>query len=172
MVTHLNRIVGDPGIGKSTVYEEFRQRDIPASDIDRDGLAMPFNITTGEVTDTIGDTAEWHSQHGWKLNEEKIDSIRVATDAEVTFVCGTVTDDGDLQHKFNKFFALFGDEELVRHRLRTREGNTYGKTQKIEDLVVANMARRKALYHYLGAIFIDASQSPAIIADQILDRST
>ncbi len=176
MVTKLHRIVGDPGVGKSDTCKELEHRGYHSSDIDRDGLATPFNLATGEAAERFVDTPEWHSQHGWKLVESKIDAIRIATDDEIAFVCGTVTDDSRLNHKFDTFFALSADEETIRHRLRKRAleehaDNTYGDTQEMEDRVVANMSRREALYRSMGAIFIDATQPTAVIVDQVLEHT-
>lgn len=165
-------ITGDPGAGKTACHDILQERGYTSFDIDRDGLASPINIDTGEITDTIGDTAEWHNRHDWGLNPEKIDEIKIATDDEIAFVCGTVTDDSRLWHTFDKHFALYADEATILHRLITRPNNPFGKSPAERELVIENRPRRRELYQKLGAIPIDATQPKEAMVDEILSRLT
>jgi hypothetical protein len=164
----LVRIVGVPGTGKTTVCEGLEARGYMSRDIDRDGFAIPVDNSTGALAKTIEPTAEWHSQHSWRLNLYKVHRLRILSDNALAFLCGTVTDDSRLWDQFDMNIALLANEATIAHRLAARTNHTFGKSQQERDLVLRNMAGKNEQYRMMGAVLIDSTRPVEAVIDEVI----
>lgn len=169
--TGLIYITGIGGTGKSSLQKRLIERGYESIDLDH-GYCAFINTRTAE--EVVGPTREvrspeWLETHEWRFIPGKLDELQTQVRDKLLFLCGTATDEAEYRHYFTKVFALTADDETITRRLRERSGDhSYGKSDHELRLTLAENAMAVDRYTKLGAVIIDAKQSPDDIINAIL----
>ena len=113
-------VTGISGAGKSTVREELCRRGLLAYDTDEHEIAQWRNKVTGEITPLIAEvhrTPEFLLQNDWSSDPERVRQLAEDDEERTVFLCGSVGNDEEVWHFFDKVFLLSIDEATMRHRL-------------------------------------------------------
>jgi hypothetical protein len=136
-------VEGLSGAGKSSVYEELIRRGYKAVSTDRAWKHRDYPM--------------WH-QHKAVGELESLEP-------EVLFVCGSSRNRDRFLPYFTKVFNLSIDDDTMRHRLRERTNNDFGKQpEEVELMLRLNRSDEKPA----GAIDVDATQPLDQVVDELL----
>lgn len=167
-------ISGPSGSGKSTVGRVLQQRGYRVIETDfEDGLSSWINNDTHQRVTAMPKQPypkEWVSAHSWLWDKTMMDKLFDTVAEEPVFFCGGAHNERDFYNSFVKRFGLCVNSETLVARLQPREperwvdGSAELKrglewNEKFKDFCVAT-----------GAIVIDSSVSPDIVADTILGQ--
>lgn len=163
-------ITGSPGSGKSTISKLLREKGYRVIDVDDEpGLADWVDKETGQITKSNhGNNAEWYKKHDWNWNRDKLNALLNTASNIPIFICGITSNQSNDLDLFDKIFLLQAKEELLRHRMRTRdEKDAYGKTDTEVDHVFTwhTVFEDEMIKH--GAIVINASKPLEEVLTQI-----
>jgi thymidylate kinase len=166
-------VTGISGSGKSSVRDELRRRGYEAYGTDEDSLAYFYHNQTGErVKSHVAveeRTPEWRAQHTWKLPRAKAEELAKNSQGKKMFLCGVTANDADeLWDLFTKVFALFVDEETLKHRIKNRTENDFGKSEHEFQTILEWQQTAKEDYRKLGAALIDASRPLNEVVNEII----
>ena len=164
-------VTGISGAGKSTVREELCRRGFPAYDTDEHEIAQWRNKVTGEITPLIAEvhrTPEFLLQNDWSSDPERVRQLAEDDEERTVFLCGSVGNDEEVWHFFDKVFLLSIDEATMRHRLLTRTAHDFGTKPHELELLLAWRDVIDGYYLRRGAIPVDATEPPPIVVDEIL----
>ncbi|MBL7255823.1 dephospho-CoA kinase [Paractinoplanes lichenicola] len=153
-------ITGNPGSGKSTLAAELVRRGHRA--VDADDLAS-WADSSGAAVDAPATVDEaWQLTHRWVWTRERLEAALT----DMTFVCGIAVNQEELLDLFERVFLLTleADEQDARLARATSAARTEGVKQQIRDGRPVLQARMLAA----GAIPLDATASPAALADTVL----
>jgi adenylate kinase family enzyme len=166
-------ITGNSGIGKSTICELLRRCGYVSLDADDDGYSRWVDRTTGEVAvdPPYPVPAGWLDRFGWAIVRERVEELAAQSRSRVAFLCGSVENEADVRELFDLTVCLVVDDETLRHRLRTRTTNAFGKNPEELAAVLGWNPGMRSTYDRLGAAIVDASQPPAEVADRILEAA-
>ncbi len=164
-------VTGISGAGKTTVREELSRRGLRAYDTDEDEIAQWRNKITGEITPLVAAddrTPAFIAANDWIAHPERVRDLAWEGEQTTVFLCGSVGNDDEVWSFFTKVFVLSIDEDTMRRRLATRTSHDFGT--KPHELEILLAWRRMIEDHYagLGARIVDATRSPASVADEIL----
>jgi adenylate kinase family enzyme len=159
-------ITGNPGSGKSTLAAELSRRGHVA--IDADDLAS-WEDSSGRPVDPPAHVDEaWQLTHRWVWNRARMEAVVAAADhpAGVMFICGIALNQDAMADLFERVFLLVieADEQDDRLARATSPQRTEGVKQQIRDGRPVFQARVLAA----GAVPLDATASPAVLADAVL----
>ena len=155
-------ITGNPGSGKSTLAAELSRRGHVA--IDADDLAS-WADEAGVPVDPPAEVDEaWQLTHRWVWNRTRFEEAVAAHD--LVFVCGIALNQEEMLDLFERVFLLVLDEDAQEARLAraTSAQRTEGVKQQIRDGRPVFQAKMLAA----GATPLDATRSPAALADTVL----
>ena len=164
-------ITGIAGSGKSSLFRELVNRGYEAYDAD-EKLSFWVNKMDGKrvpVSDhTLITDPKFFEGHDWYIDVEAIERLAQRSKDTTVFVCGSVANEKQVWHCFEKVYCLFVDESSLINRIQSRTDKDFGKSEhELAHLLELNrQAQRK--YRSLDAIIIDATQSVANIADIII----
>ena len=164
-------ITGTSGAGKSTVREELSRRGARAYDTDEDEVAQWTDKLTGEVTPLSADahrTPEFLARNDWKADPERVRQLVQEAERHMVFLCGFIGNEEEVWHFFDKVFLLSIDDATMQHRLLTRTAHDFGKKPHEMELLLAWNAAINEHYLSRGAIVIDGTMAPPLVADEIL----
>jgi len=168
-------INGSAGTGKSTVCEVLKEKGYSAYDVDVDGLARWTNLETGYVhpkssVKTADRTPEFLAAHRRYVPRDDIQRLRNDSEGKITFLCGHLGNLDKVSDLFSGIFALYVDDETLRNRLSIRTGNDWGVQEHEVEQTIRNHHNLYDKYKSMGAIIIDATQTPEQVANDILDK--
>jgi hypothetical protein len=155
-------ITGNPGSGKSTLAAELSRRGYPA--IDADDLASWEDGSGVPVEPPARLDEAWQLTHRWVWIRGRIEAAIAA--ADLLFICGIAVNQDQMLDLFERVFVLIieADTQDARLARATSPHRTEGVKQQIRDGRAVFQARMLAA----GAIPLDATASPASLADTVL----
>jgi len=165
-------ISGPSGSGKSTVGRVLQQRGFRVIETDfEDGLSGWYNNETGErVTEMPAQPypKEWVNAHGWLWDKARMNELLDSVSDEPVFFCGGASNERDFKGSFEKRFGLCVDGDTLVARLQPREPERWvdGSAELQRGLEWNDKFREFCIS--TGAIVIDSSVSPDVVADTIL----
>jgi hypothetical protein len=167
-------ISGPSGSGKSTVGRVLQQRGFRVIETDfQDGLSGWFDKDTGQkVTEMPPQpyTERWIEAHSWLWDKGKMNELLSSVGDETVFFCGGAHNEKDFYGSFEKRFGLCVDGDTLVSRLQPREPERWvdGSTELNNQLEWNEIFKQFCID--TGAIVIDSSVSPDIVADTILSH--
>lgn len=165
-------ICGTPGTGKSSVFNILKNRSFEAHDVD-DYLARWRHNQTGYIhpkssVKSHQRTPEFLEEHSWVIPRKAVEDLALKAARKPIFLCGSLGNEQELHDLFDTVFALYVDDETLKHRLATRSDNDWGKqphelqqTLKLHHQIYKQHKRR-------GNVIIDASKSLDEVVSAIL----
>jgi adenylate kinase family enzyme len=159
-------ITGNPGSGKSTLAAELSRRGHVA--IDADDLAS-WEDSSGIPVESPAQVDEaWQLTHRWVWNRGRLEAALAASDdpTGLIFVCGIALNQEEMLDLFEGVFLLVieADAQDARLARATSSQRTEGVKQQIREGRPIFQARMLAA----GAVPLDATASPASLADTVL----
>ncbi len=149
-------VEGLSGAGKSSVYEELIRRGYKAISTDR-AWKYRADPDTGPGRPIHYDNSMWDRQKAVGELE--------SPEPEVLFVCGSSRNRDRFLPYFTKIFNLRIDDDTMRHRLRERTNNEFGKQpEEVELMLRLNRSDEKPA----GAIDLDGTQPLDQMVDELL----
>jgi dephospho-CoA kinase len=168
-------IAGTAGTGKSRVCLELKAKGYEAYDVDVDGFAKWQNLVTGYVhpkssISAVDRTPEFLSTHGWHVPRKDVEALHAQAAGKLIFLCGDIGNESELHEIFDGIFALYVDDETLKHRLATRTDNDWGKQP--HELMRSLEKHHKSYDNYrdLGATIIDATKPIEQVVEDILSE--
>ncbi|MFB9688037.1 hypothetical protein [Amycolatopsis plumensis] len=151
--------------GKSAVCAVLKERGELAVDADNEGYHHWADRATGQVVTDPPDPvpAGWLDRFGWRIDRAKVEALRARAAGGIAFFCGCPENHEDVRDLFDLVVELVIDEDTLRHRLRTRTSNSFGKHP--EELAAA---LEDNAYRHPGATIVDGTRPLAEVADTIL----
>ena len=167
-------LTGVPGAGKSTVRRELVRRGELAHDADEGGFRVWVDRATGVAVDDPGRGGrprDWHERNWCPIARERVAGLRRAAEHDVVFLAGSVPNELDVWDLFDVVLCLVVDDETLRHRLRSRTDNDFGKDPAVRDAVVGWNSTSALDYKGFGATLIDATRPLKDVVDAVLAAS-
>jgi hypothetical protein len=155
-------ITGNPGSGKSTLAAELSRRGYTA--VDADDLASWADESGAPVPSPPSVDEAWQLTHRWVWTRAVVSAA--ITGPGPTFVCGIALNQDEMLDLFERVFLLVLDADAQDARLAraTSAQRTEGVKQQIRDGRPIFQARMLAA----GAVPLDATRPPAVLADAVL----
>lgn len=169
-------ITGTSGTGKTRVCDLLKAKGIEAYDTDDDGLSRwQHNVTRyihpkSSVKPHMR-TAAFIAEHSWNVPRESLGELAEKAKDHPIFICGSIANEDEVRDLFAKIFALYIDDDELKHRLATRTSNDWGKQPHELAQSLAHHHRIYDNHRQHGDEIIDASQRPGNVMAQILKRS-
>ena len=167
-------LTGIAGSGKSTLFKELVRRGHEAIDAD-EKLSFWVNTASGERVSasdhTLTTDPEFFEEHDWYIDVEAVERLAQEAKNKTIYICGSVANEEQVRHSFEKVYCLFVDEASLTSRIQSRTDKDFGKTEhELAHLLKLNrQVQRK--YELMGAVIIDATQPVTVIADRIITDS-
>ncbi len=165
-------ITGISGSGKSTIAQELKKRRYEAIDADNDGYNQWHNNETNEIVPSPGDkivhTPEWLATHGWVTSIEKVTKLAERAKNKTIFFCSTAGHEKELWALYSRVICLVIDENTLKHRVATRDSNTFGKKKHELDAILKWLPGKEENYRKFGATIVDATQPLNKVVDEII----
>ena len=92
----------------------------------------------------------------WHCDPDKLRKILDAENRAPAFYCGGATNFSEIVGLFDLVIMLTADEDIIRERLRNREGNDFGKTQEVQDHIFTLREAVEEDIKQRGAVVIDS----------------
>jgi hypothetical protein len=159
-------ITGNPGSGKSTLAAELRRRGLVA--IDTDELAFWENSSGVPVDQPPHADDGWLLAHRWVWSRARIEAAIAASDgaAGPMFFCGIARNQDQMLDLFDKVFLLVIEEDTQIARLA--RATSPPRTEAVQRQIREGRPVFQAQMLARGAIPLDATASPGILADSLL----
>lgn len=165
-------IIGPSGSGKTTVGKELHDRGYMVIETDQK-LGAYYDKGSGEKVTQLPAypvTQEWIDSHAWNWDGKLLNEILEKNKDKTIFFCGGAHNEDTYLKKFKLRFALYADDQTLVSRLQKREPARWitGSPE-----LQAQLAWNQGFREYCqqaGVVILDANQSPAKIANDILDK--
>ncbi len=166
-------VTGSPGAGKSTACELLQGRGELAVDADWEGYNQWFDRASGQVVTAPPDPvpAGWLDRFGWKISRHRVEALAAAARGKTAFLCGSVENEVEVWDLFDLVICLVIDDQTLRHRLRDRTNNGFGKHPEELAAALKWNPGNEASYRRFGAVIIDGTRPPAEVTNAILAAS-
>jgi adenylate kinase family enzyme len=162
-------ITGNPGSGKSTLAGELRRRGLIA--LDTDEMAFWADNAGRPVTRPANADSRWRLAHRWVWSRARIERsiAEAAGDADRVFFCGIAQNQAEMLDLFEQVFllAIEEDTQIARLALPSRTGSP-DRTEATRKQITAGRLAFQSQMLDLGAIRLDATAPPRLIADTLL----
>jgi dephospho-CoA kinase len=161
-------ITGMSGVGKSSVHRELRRRGRASFDADEDGICAWHDPETGNVVDDQRADGQWAAGHVWRIRRHRVAELARAHEAGTVFLCGAVANEVDVWDLFDHVICLVADDDTLRHRLRARTTNDFGKDPGELAAILGWNATIRSRYEQFGATIIAATLPLPQVTDAVL----
>lgn len=166
-------VTGMAGTGKTTLERIFAKKGYETSDID-DGFAGWYDRKTMRPAEYKPDGGkEWLAAHTYRLHLEVLKQHIQKERSAPLIMFGHAGDIYEQRILFDEVFLLtYPSEDLLRHRLLSRTGNSYGKHP---DELVRELSYYEAFqsqFTQAGAVTIDCSLPVDSITSIIEEKIT
>lgn len=170
MLVTLVWVTGSPGAGKSTACELLQSRGVLAVDADCQGYNQWFDRASGQVVTAPPDPvpAGWLDRFAWKISRPQVETLAAAARGKTAFLCGSVENEVEAWDLFDLVICLVIDDQTLRHRLRDRTNNGFGKHPEELAAALKWNPGNEASYRRFGAVIIDGTRPPAEVTNAIL----
>ena len=169
-------ITGISGSGKSTLARSLKKLGYEAIDADNEGYNQWVDRKTGKpATPTSNEEVrhpQWLSRHGWSTNLEEIQELARRAEKKTIFFLSTTENEREYWNLSSKVFCLVIDEQTLRHRIATRDGNIYGKQKHELDAILKWHPGSEAHYRRCGAQIIDAMRPFEKVLEEIIQTTS
>jgi dephospho-CoA kinase len=147
-------VTGMSGTGKSTVLAELARRGIRTVDTD-------YGDWSCEVPDPDGPGL----MQLWR--EDAMTRLLDGPGTEALVVSGTVSNQGRFYDRFDAVVLLSAPIDVLLERLRTREGNAFGKDPAERERILRDVDEVQPLLRATSTCELDATLGVAALADAI-----
>jgi shikimate kinase len=168
-------ITGMSAAGKSTIAAELARRGLTVIDSDSAAELCRFVDATGNVVVDEPEAPDlaWLAEHGWNWDPIRLDELIRAAGPAPIYVCGGADNQLELADRFSHFILLEIDERTMLARLDDPDrDNEWGRVGETREYLRRRLPRYQEDLRAFGAIPIDATQSIAQVADDILARTS
>jgi adenylate kinase family enzyme len=139
------------GTGKSTALSELARRGFDVVETDE------------------GDWSEWsESDDGYVWREDRILELLRRESGPTLYVSGTVSNQGRFYSYFDAVVLLSAPADVLLRRIATRRTNDYGKSDDEREAILRHLADVEPLLRETCTHEIDASDSVAVVVDQLI----
>jgi shikimate kinase len=161
-------ITGNPGSGKSTLAAELSRRGLIA--VDADDLAFWEDRAGVRVAQPSGADDGWRRAHRWVWSRARIEQVIAASgDAGRVFFCGIARNQDQMLDLFEKVFLLMIDAGTQISRLAgPAQATSPVRTEAMKRQIREGRPVFQAQMLARGAIPLDATSSPQVLADSLL----
>jgi dephospho-CoA kinase len=142
-------ITGMSGTGKTTLIEALTVRGHKAVDTDADWPHWLRPLSDSAVA--AGDEREWV----WR--EDLLQELLSTEDAEVLFVSGCVSNQGQFYDRFDHIVLLTAPREIMLQRLARRDNNPFGKQPEELARILSDLEAIEPLLRHVASVEIDTS---------------
>ena len=164
-------ITGISGTGKTTIAKKLEDKGFKTIDIDYfSNLCSWVNKETGEraeLSNTESPDNEFIDKNDYKCDTNKLVKMMEGSD-EIVLVFGSVGDNSDLLHLFDKVILLQCKPETLVGRLKNRHTNDFGKKKEVQERILDWKVVFDDLMIKAGAIPIDTEESPEHVVENII----
>lgn len=168
-------ITGISTSGKSTIAKELVKRGFAAHDTEHNGISAWYNKQTNERVAEFGQiperTKEWMDQHEWRISMDWIGQKTKEAANKPIFLCGGGANEPEVRALCDRVIWLRTNTETIRARVNNPRDHTYGTEPHELERILEGSKQKEAEYRELGAIMVDATQSPSEVVDAILNKS-
>jgi broad-specificity NMP kinase len=147
-------VTGMSGTGKSTLLAELERRGVRVVDTDD----APWSH---EVPDPDGPGL----MQLWR--EESISRLLDEAGPEPLVVSGTASNQGRFYGRFEAVVLLSAPTDVLLERLRTREGNPFGKDPQEVERILRDIEEVQPLLRATSTLELDATRPVGDLADEI-----
>jgi broad-specificity NMP kinase len=140
-------LTGMSGTGKSTLIRELAARGYKAIDADDPGLSE-YRVVPRQPGEPA-DRSEWV----WR--EDAIRGLLATEDGDALFLAGCAANQGRFYPRFDHIVLLTAPFPVLRERLATRTGNSYGKDPDELAEVLHNQQTVEPLLRHVATIELD-----------------
>ena len=164
-------ITGCAGSGKSTIQKELLILGYDAHDEDDPDIGSAYNKQSNKavkVPTAEKRTPKWFSEHEWRLLPEALHELKQLSTQKLVFLCGSAVPEDQAKDLFDKVVFLDIDDQTLRKRILSREGNDYGKTGAELQMILETSKTLKKVYEKNGSIIIDASWPQELVLANVL----
>jgi predicted kinase len=167
----LVHVTGVAGTGKSTLRVQLQAHGLVAVDSD-DGLCAWFDSSGTQVpTLALGDrTHDWYEDHVWRLLPGKIEQLTLSCADGVGFLLGVFGDDAALRECFDARFFLTAPNDLIRARLKQRDGDGYDTRFLPYGGAAKWQETAETYWASVGYVPLNVARPVAEVADELLAR--
>lgn len=158
-------VTGNPGTGKSTLAAELIRRGHTA--IDADDLASWEDDAGTPVEPPPHADGAWQVAHRWVWNRARLEGAFAATPANgMIFVCGISRNQDQMLDLFERVFLL--SIEAGAQDARLARATSPLRTDAVKQQIREGRPVFQAQMLAAGATPLDATESPAALADTLL----
>ena len=161
-------ITGNAGSGKTSISEGLKQRGYEVYDAD-EGFGHWVHKNSGDIRTSR--PAANRQDYYWVWGIDKIERLLKETKDKSVFFCGLATNQTQLYKDFDKILVLNCDLETIKHRLRNRQNNPFGKRPGDFDWVRKTHSSLQTELQKTDAIGVDATMPIDDVVNQILEKT-
>jgi dephospho-CoA kinase len=155
-------LTGMSGTGKSTVIRALVARGYKAVDADDPGWSELVHVPGHPGVSAAGPGQDWV----WR--EDRIRELLATEDADVLFLSGCASNQGQFYPQFDHIVLLSAPIPMMMERLATRTTNPYGKDPAELAIVLHNTREVEPLLRRAASLEVDTSAPVDQVVEAIL----
>jgi AAA domain len=162
-------VTGVAGSGKTTLRAELQERGHRARDAD-EGFCAWFDADGNQVP-TLAlhlRTPRWYMNHRWRLLPERVAEFAHDCETGLGFLLGVATNADEMAPYFGALVYLTADAELIRDRLRDRDGTAHATRFAAFASVRDWQHAQEQHWVKQGYTPLDSAADPSAVAEKLL----